>query len=117
MLQREVDLTADFTATQNVRVDASGCDWVLVQIVTPSAQINFNASNDAGAIVGITDGNALSSQNFQPAGVENTANRAVVNSTITSGIFRYNVTGRFLQIVAAAGTTISKLLVSYNRIH
>lgn len=116
MLQRTLDLTADFTASPNVRIDVSGWDYALVQIQTPSATIQFNGTNDAGGIVGITDGNALSSTNYQPVAGVNTANNAVVNSTGGNGIFKFNVVSRFLQFVAAGGTTVGRLVVSLTKI-
>ncbi len=116
MLQRTLDLSADFAVAQNVRIDVSGWDYVLVQIQTPSAQINFNGTNDAGAVAGVTDGNALSSTNYQPVAGVNTANNAVVTSASANGIFKFNVVSRFLQLVAAGGTTIGRLVVSLTKI-
>jgi|ERR1019366_7988061 hypothetical protein len=116
MTQKTIDLTAAFTNnSQNVRVDTSGYDYAILQIEVPSAQINFNTSVDAGALTGITDGNALMATNFQPADALNTATQTYSVSASTSGLFRFNVVGRFLQFVAAGGTTVGKLLLSLQR--
>jgi hypothetical protein len=117
MTQRTIDLSLAFANNnQNVRVDISGYDYALLHVVNPSAQINFNASNDAGALTGVTDGNALMAQNFQPADALNTATQTYVTSTSTNGIFKFSTVGRFLQFVAASGTTVSKLILSLQRI-
>lgn len=116
MLQKTLDLSADFAVAQNVKIDVSGWDYALVQVQTPSAAIQFNGSNDSGGVVGITDGNALSSTNYQPVAGVNTANNAVVNSTAGNGIFKFNVVSRFLQFVAASGTTVGRLVVSLTKI-
>lgn len=116
MLQRTIDLGNDFAIAQNVKIDVSGWDYVLLQIQTPSASIQFNGSNDAGAVQGITDGNPLTSLNYQPVAATNTATGTTSTSAGGNGIFKFNVVSRFLQFVAAGGTTVGKLIVSLTKI-
>lgn len=116
MLQKTIDLSSDFAIAQNVKIDVSGWDYALVQIQNPSATIQFNGSNDAGGVQGITDGNALTSINYQPVAATNTATNTTSTSAGANGIFKFNVVSRFLQFVAAGGTTIGRLVVSLSKI-
>lgn len=116
MLQRTLDLSLDFAAAQNVKLDISGWDYITVEAVTPSAQINFNTSDDPGGVTGITDGNALTSKNYQPVALTNTATGQTATSTSGGGIFKGNVIGRFFQLVAVGGTTVNTLIVSLSKI-
>src|SRR6267142_6253638 len=116
MLQRSIDLGLDFAASQNVKLDISRWDYFTIQIQTPSAAINFNTSDDPGGITGITDGNALTSKNYQPVALTNIATGTTATSASGNGIFKGNVIGRFLQLVAAANTTVSSLIISLSKI-
>ena len=117
MLQRSIDLTDQFNNNgQNVRLDVSNWDYAVLQVQTPSAAINFNGTNDDNAQTGISDGNALMATNFQPVDGLNTATQAYATSTSTNGIFRFSSTSQYLQFVAAAGTTVTKLILSLQKI-
>jgi hypothetical protein len=116
MLQREIDLTAAFNTNPTQKIDVSGWDYVLAQIQTPSATIYFNGTNDAGGVVGVTDGNASLSLNYQPVEGQNTGNNQYVTSTGGNGIFKFNVVSRFLEFTAAPNTTVSRLIISLTKI-
>lgn len=115
-MSKIIDATADFNADSKVVVDISEWDNVVVQLESPGALINFNASNDSNAITGITDGSALSAIQFQPIQATNLATGASVTSSSISGMFRFGIVGKFLQLIAAGGTTATKILILFYKI-
>lgn len=112
-LTRLLDLTSDFNAASSpaVKIDVSGWDWIVVQLVLPTGTVTFSATNDAGAVEGTTDGNAVSSLNYIAVQGTN-LNSGVAASTLgASGLMRFAVVGKFMQFSATGAVTTGKLLV------
>lgn len=117
MISTVVDFSQDFADGSKAVIDASNWDWVVVQVVNPSGTINFLASNDSGAITGVSDGNSISATNFTAAQATNIATGTAVTSTAAAGLFRFAVVGRYIQISGNGGTeTVDKLLVYLTKI-
>ena len=112
-LTRLLDLTGDFNAVTNpsVRIDISGWDWIVVQLVQPTGTVTFSATNDAGAIEGVTDGNATSSLNYLSVqGTDLTSGTSVTTSGASS-LTRFGVIGKFFRLSASGAITAGKVLV------
>lgn len=109
-LSKNLDLTTDFNTNGKVNIDMNGWDYLTAQIQTPSGTINFNGTNDANAITGISDGNARTAINWQAAQGVNTGNGLSVASTSTNGIFKFTFPSRFVQFIGSS-VTVNKLIV------
>lgn len=64
------------------KMDISGWENASVHFVGLAGTVSFFASNDAGAITGVSDGGAISSDNYVALAVATTA---APNTLITSG--------------------------------
>jgi predicted enzyme related to lactoylglutathione lyase len=117
MVSAYEDLTIAFNANAKVQIDVSQYDYVLVHIITPSAAISFNSTLDSGAVTGATDGNASSATNWTTCLAVNQLNGTAESSTASgNSIHEFDVVGRYIQLTAAAGTTVTKLLIMYTKI-
>lgn len=114
-LSQSLDLTSAFNSNGKIQIDISGWDTVLVQIQTPSGTINFNGTNNPGAVAGVSDGNAATAIQWQPVSLTNTATNTGSVSTATNGIFKGNVLSRFLQLIGSA-VTVNSLVISLSKI-
>jgi hypothetical protein len=115
MTSQTFDVTSDFNNNGKVNFDTNGWDYLNVQIQTPSGSINFNGTNDANAITGVSDGNARTAINWQPAQGINTATGTGVSSTSGNGIFKFSTASRFLQFIGAA-VTVNKMIIVLSQI-
>jgi hypothetical protein len=116
MLSTTIDVTAAFNAASKVNLDLSGWDTVTLQIQTPSGSINFNGTDDAGAIQGVSDGNASTAINWQPLAMTNTATNTTVVASGLNGIFKTNLLSRFIQLIGSS-ITVSKMIVYLSKIN
>ena len=108
-----IDASADYNNNGSVNLDIGGWDYVVIQVVTPTGTTSFKTSNDAGSVLGVTEGNALTATNFVAVLATNLATGTTATSTAADGMFKINVAGRFLQI---SGATVAKLLVTLQKI-
>lgn len=113
-LSTTLDVTAEFNLNGKVNLDLSGWDYMVANIITPAATVSFNATNDANAKTGISDGNAYTAINWQPVLLTNIATGTAVASTATTGNFKLNVGAKFLQLT---GTTAEKVIVVLSQIN
>lgn len=115
MLAQNLDFTTEFNANSKVNIDTNGWDYVSVQAITPSGAINFNGTNDANAITGVSDGNARTAINWQPVQGINTATGTGATSTSGNSIYKFSSPSRFLQLIGSA-VTVTKLIVILSQI-
>jgi hypothetical protein len=115
MLAQTLDLTTSFNTDGKVNIDTNGWDYVSAQINTPSGTIQFNGTDDANAITGISDGNARTAINWQGVQGVNTSNGLSSASTGGNGIFKFNSPSRFLQFIGSS-VTVNKLIVVLSQI-
>lgn len=113
-LNRTLDLTTAYNLAGFINVDVGQWDNVVCQIVTPTGTVNFNATNDAGAITGVTDGNALSAKNFTSVQGTNESTGTAATSTAASSSYKFSVTQRFLQLTG--GGPLTQLLIMMYKI-
>jgi len=105
-----LDVTQDFNADSSVKLDTGGADYAIVQLVNPSGTVNFEHTNDAGAVQGVSDGSAVSSTNFVTLQGVNLATSGNVSSLAASGLVRFGYCGQFLKL-SGTSVTASKVLV------
>jgi hypothetical protein len=112
------DNTANFNLTHKMNLDIGSWDYVTVQVESLSGTAFFNATNDAGAVQGVTDGNANLATGWQPVQGTNVATGATSTSSgAGSFIYKFNPYTQFLQLDGTGSTaTVSKLIVTYYKI-
>lgn len=115
MLNTTLDLTTEFNANSKVNIDTNGWDYASVQAITPSGAINFNGTNDANPITGVSDGNARTAINWQPIQGVNTATGTGATSTSGNGIYKFSTASRFLQLIGSS-VTVTRLIVVLSQI-
>lgn len=121
MLAQYLDVSENFVtgATGIATIELSNYDYCVVQFVTLSgAAASFKTTLDSGAIQSVTDGNALTSDNYLDVyGTDLTSStNALVKSLASgSGIFRFPVVGRYLRI-GGTGCLATKVLVMLTKI-
>lgn len=100
-----VDVTASFNTNGFYFQDLSGWDAAVVQIVSPTAQINFNTTNDNGAITGQLLPAPEVPLNWVSVLGVNLTTKTDVSSLSTSGIVSFGIIGKYLQLQGTAVTT------------
>lgn len=110
------DVAALFNDDSNVNIDLSGWDYAVVQLVSPTGTINFLSSNDDGSITGSVQGGPLSALNFTAVQGTNLATGAAATSGAVSGLWKFGVIGRFLQLNGTS-VTAPKILIYLSKIH
>jgi len=109
------DFANQFNSVYKITLDLSGWDKTTINVVAPFlGAINVYGTNDGGAVLGETQGNAQLAINFTPVEVTNLATHAVTNSITTAGNYRYDVNAQFLRLQGvppSAGTNVYKLIL------
>ncbi len=115
MIATQLDATDAFNAAGLYVADLSGWDFAVVQLVTPAGAVTFTESNDAGAVTGVTHGNAVTATNFVSAALLDLSSTtgALVASSAAAGNFKYSQGARFLKL---SGTTAAKILIQLSKI-
>ena len=110
-VQQILDVTSEFLANSStVTKDIGGWDYAVVHFVSPSGTINFLSSNDAGAVTGVSDGNAVSATNFTAIQGVILGTGSAANSTNASGMVRFSGVGQFLRL-QGSGVTATKIII------
>ena len=114
------DFARDFNSVYKITLDLSGWDRTDINVIGPfSGAINVYATNDGGAVLGQTQGNAELAINFTPVQVVNLATGASANSISAAGNYRYDVNAQFLRlqgVPAGTPTNVYKLLFNNSKI-
>jgi len=109
------DLATTFNSVYNIVQDLSGWNKTTIQVVPPfSGTMAVLATNDSGAVEGVTQGNADLATNFNSVQVKNLQTGTSVNYIYGAGLYEYDVNAQFLKLSgtpAAAGTSVYKLLL------
>lgn len=109
------DVTSDFNADSKVNLDISGFDVVVLQIESPSGAINFNTTNDSGAVQGVSDGNASTATAWRGVQGTDVLNGSGATNASATTIIKFTNFGRFIQFVGSA-VTVSRMLVMLYKI-
>ena len=96
-----IDVTPVFQtgAAQAYVQDIGGWDNVVVQIITPSAAINFNTTSDNGSTLGQVLPVPVVPANWLAVQGTTLATGAAVTSVAASANVRFSNIGKFLQII------------------
>jgi hypothetical protein len=113
-LNTTIDITTEFNANGTYTKDLSNWDFCVVQLVTPGAAVTFTASNDSGAIVGVSDGNPTAAVNFTAVQGINLASGAAVTTLAASGLVKFNQVGRYLRLTSASDA--AKVILEMSKI-
>ena len=93
-----VDATESFNANGSYFQDLSGWDVAVVQIVSPSAAINFTTTNDDGAITGQLLPAPEVPVNWVTVLGVNLTTKTDVSSLNASGIVSFGIIGKYLKL-------------------
>lgn len=100
-----VDATDSFNTNNSFYQDLSGWDSAVVQVVSPTAQINFNTTNDDGSTTGqLLPAPEVPINWVSVAGV-NLTSKADVTSIAASGLVAFGIIGKYLQLQGTSVTT------------
>lgn len=110
MISRILDVTTEFNANNGVKLDLSLWESATFNFVTPTGTINITGTDDAGAIEGVTDGNALTSTNYTTIQAINLASGTAVTSVAASGNYKVTIGPKFIQF-GGASAAATKVLV------
>lgn len=107
------DYTSQFNSVYKITLDLSGWDKMSIQLVAPVlGTISVQASNDAGAILATTQGDANTAINFTPVQVKNLATGNSSPYIYGAGMYEYDVNAKFFRLQgtpASAGTSIYRI--------
>jgi len=115
-----LDQTTYFNSVYNITLDMSGWDKTTINVVAPLlGTIHVYGTNDGGAVLGQTDGNAQLAINFNPVQVTNLATGTATNSISAAGDYKYEVNAQYLRLQgnpAGTPTNVYKLLLFHSKI-
>jgi hypothetical protein len=93
-------------------VDVGLWETLTIQVINGGGTLSLLASDDAGAITGVTDGNATTADNFNAVQAVNLTTGATATAITGTNLFRISpVSFRFLQIGDGATATADEILV------
>lgn len=108
------DVTQEFNQDGFYIADASNWDLLVWQFVNPSGTIEIFATNDSGAIQGVTDGFALTSTNYTKVQATYLGDGTSTTSVSAAGLYRTTHVGQFVRVGAGDGVA-DKVIVQYHK--
>lgn len=114
MLAQYLDLTQEITLNAECVFETSNYDYAIVQLINPGGFVNFYATIDSGAIQGVSDGSAKSSINYSSIVGTDLTTGALVSSSISTNLIKFDVVGRYIKIQGSISP--NKLLVMLTKI-
>jgi len=116
MISKIVDATEVFNADSAYVQDLSGWDYAVVQIVSPSSAVSFKTTNDSGYDTGVLPPSPVVPENWLAVQGVDLATGTAATSTNASSTYKFNVIGKYLQLI---GTTVTatKVIISLNKIN
>jgi len=115
-----VNFSSDYNSLYNITLDTAGWDKTVIQVVAPMVGTAYlYGTLDAGAVQGVTDGNAELAINFSPIQATNLATGSAVNTITAAGTYKVENNNQFLRLQgnpAGAGSSIYKLLFYYTKV-
>lgn len=113
-LSQTIDVTVEFNANNGYVADASGWDYLVWQFVNPTGTVALTATNDGGAIQGVSDGNSTSATNFSTVQAIKLSDGSST-ATGAAGLFRVSVVGRYVKY-GGASAAADKVIIEYFKI-
>jgi len=112
MLSQLLDLTTEFNANNGIKVDVSNWQYCTVQVTgTPSGTINLTGTCDSGAVQSVSDGNAVSSDNYVAIQATKLADGTSVTAIAAAGNYKITVGTKYIQVGGASAATTGKVLL------
>lgn len=113
-LAKDLDFTALFTANSGVlQIDVSGWDYFIVQMITPGGATTFKATNDGGAVSGLTQGNQISATNWYAVQGVDLGTGTAATTTSSTSMYKFTGVGRYFQL---SGSTAAKITIYFYKI-
>lgn len=99
-MSRMIDATPTFQAgaAQDFNLDVSGWDVVTMQVVSPSATINFTTTNDNGYVVGQLLPVPVVPANWTAVQGINVGTGTAVTSLAATGMVKFTNFGKFIRL-------------------
>lgn len=115
MLSRIVDQTAAFNQNNKFVMDVSGWQTMSVHFTAPTGTIEIEGSNDSGAVEGVSDGNAITSEIGTYEDIEATllADGSQVTTVAAAGIYKIDIACKYVRFGGAAAAA-AKVIVFLN---
>lgn len=107
---------AEYAFVNNkVVIDISGWRTMSIQVINPGGTISLLATNDGGAITGVTDGGPKDAQNFNAVQAVNLTSGSAVTAITTDDNYRIDpISFKYLQIGDGSTATGDKVLVFFS---
>lgn len=100
------DLTTPFNSVYQIYRDLSGWDKCTIQVVGPVlGRINIFGTNDSGAQLQTTQGNARLAINYTPIQATDLSTGTAVNAIYGPGLFTVTVNAQFMKLQGSPATT------------
>lgn len=125
MLAQYLDLTDEFnnsytesTGEYYVVFEVSNYDYAVIQISGSDAGIRLESTIDSGAIQGVTDGSALTSDNYHEVYKTYIATGAVADGAVQLGddMVRVDIVGRYIKLSSLTPIHFGFILVMLAKI-
>lgn len=116
-LGHPLDVTTKYKQNiYSITLDVSGWDKVCVHAIAPlAAPISVYGSNDAGAITGVTQGNAELAINFSLVQATPLSTGTAATTIASAGLYTVPVNAQFLRL-QGGGADVYKLLVFESKV-
>lgn len=113
-LQQIIDATVEFNQNNSYVIDCGGFDYAEVQVVNPTADVNFSTTIDSGAVQGVSDGNQKSAENFVAVLGTNLTTGTTATKATADSIFKFINAARFIKLDSS--DTAEKILIRLYKI-
>lgn len=116
MIAQYLDVTQQFNDNSGIAyIETSNYDYCVIQLIGVSViNTTIYSTIDSGAVEGVTDGDISTSTEYTQISFTDLSDNSITQ-TITSGLLRVGVVGRYLQIYNY-GATATKILVMLTKI-
>jgi hypothetical protein len=114
----EYNSGSQYGTQYQVTLDIGGFDYAVIQAVGATGDIAILSTNDSGDIQGVSDGSAVSSDNYVAISGTELAGGTLVGNITNNQLVRVQSVGRYLMLDGIADeVTVTKLLVRLYKIH
>ena len=93
----------------------SNYDYAVIQMVNPSGTIALTATNNSGAVQGVSDGSIDTAANYVTVQATKLADGTAATSLAAAGLYRVGVVGRYVKL-GGASAAADKVLVMLAKI-
>jgi hypothetical protein len=123
-VQIVLDITNEYTTgsqsgqVRRVKLDVGGYDYFIAQIINSTDSIGFYSTNDSGDIQGVSDGSAVSADNWVSIqGIDLSTGTAVGSASSPGGLYRFEGIGRYIYFDgSSADSDVEKFLIRLYKI-